>query len=188
MLSQLAAIWLVAASATGVPIDLLPGQSPSRPPVGQRVRVHLTTGERRVGNVAGWLPDTLRLRRLVYRGSPDSLLYIPRADITSYQSSRGRDELEGARRGARAGVLVGGGIGLVLLGLGLYSDAHCEDICLGTIVGGMLGVGTTLAGVVVGATIGVAAAPEQWSEPRAMASSDGRSHSRRLALGLSISR
>ena len=87
MLRQLAVIWLVAASATGVPIDLLPGQSPSRPPVGQRVRVHLTTGERRVGNVAGWLPDTLRLRQLVYRGSPDSLLYIPRADITSYQSS-----------------------------------------------------------------------------------------------------
>jgi hypothetical protein len=169
-------------------MHLLAGQSPSRPAVGQRVRIHVTTSELRVGKVAGWLEDTLVLRQLVYRGSPDSLLYIPRADIESYQASLGRDEGRGAGRGAKLGTLVGGGIGLVLLGLGLYSDSQCEEYCFGTLIGAVLGAGSTLAGFLVGATIGLVAAPERWSEPRSVATRELRSRSPQFALRLSIGR
>lgn len=189
MLRQLAVIALVVASATGAPIDLLAAQSPSRPAVGQRIRIHLTTGEPRVdGWVAGWTDDTLRLRRLVYKGSPDSLLYVPRSEISSYQTSLGHDKERGTGRGAKIGALVGGGIGLVMLGAGLYADSRCEEYCFGTLGGALGGAGATLIGYIVGGTIGLVTAPERWSEPRALASRESRSRSPQLALGLSISR
>ena len=189
MLRQLAMIALLVASATSVPVDFLPGQSPSPPAQGQRVRINLTTGELPAeGWMAGWVADTLLLRRLVYRGAPDSLRHIPRADIASYQASLGRDEGRGLARGAKAGALIGGSIGVVLLLLGLAADAGCGDgdYCFGTLFGAVFGAGATLGGTALGSVIGLLTAPERWSESRALASREYRSPSTRMALGLSI--
>lgn len=169
MLRQLATLALVLTSATSVPTGLLGGQSPAQPPLGQRIRVHLTVDPLRAeGWVAGWIDDTLRLRQLVYRGSPDSIRYIPRAHVASYQTSLGRDEGRGLKKGAKTGALIGGSIGLTLLLLGAASDHGCQDYCFGTLIGAVLGAGTTLGGVVLGSAIGLLWAPERWSEPRAI--------------------
>lgn len=168
MFRQLATIALIMASATSAPVGLA-GQAPSQPASGQRVRLNLTTGEPAVdGWAAGWVEDTLRLRQLVYGGSPDSVRLIPRAHIASYQTSLGRDERWGAARGAKTGALIGGGIGVTLLLLGIAADAGCEEYCFGTLIGGVIGAGTTLAGTLLGSVIGVLSARERWTVPRAM--------------------
>ena len=167
MLRRLATMALVLASATSALTGLLHAQPPSQPAAGQRVRIHLTADPPRAeGWVARWVDDTLHLRQLVYRGSPDSLRFIPRAHIASYQTSLGRDEGRGLRRGARTGALIGGGIGLTLLLLGAAADSGCQDYCFGTAIGAVFGAGTTLAGILLGSTIGLLAAPERWSEPQ----------------------
>jgi hypothetical protein len=164
-------------------------QSPSRPAAGERVRVHLTVGTTPVdGSVIGWNADTLVLAAVF---GPSRYTQIPRTNIASYQPSLGYDRERGFARGAKTGALIGGGVGIMLLIVGAVADAQgeCDDVCVpATVVGGVLGVGATLGGMMLGAAIGAIAAPERWGEAQSVASSDYRSPSTRLALMLSIAR
>lgn len=192
MLRQLPALALLVTVWTAVPSRETSAQAQSRPIAGQRVRVHVGAGRAPIeGTVVGWAADTLVLEPLHGRRSwLDTLRHVPRTSIVSYQPSLGRDHGRGFERGAKVGAIVGGSVGLALLIWGVIYDSRspCEDICIpASVVGGVLGVGTTLGGIVVGAALGALTGTEYWGEEQSVASTRYRSRSRHLALVLSIS-
>jgi hypothetical protein len=174
----------IAVAPTALPAQL----SPTRPLAGQRVRLHLVGSSGPVdGTVLGWAADTLVLGPLRRTHSlPDTLMRIPRTSILSYRPSLGPDYGVGLARGAKTGAIVGGTIGLAFLLIGIFRDAGgpCRD-CLdipASLVAGVFGVGVTLGGVLIGAAVGAAGAPDHWGDEQAIASGDRRDRTRRLAL------
>lgn len=199
MLRRLPFLTLLVTFLTAVPWrdasgqDPSPSPSPSRPAPGQRVRVHVGAGRAPIeGTVVEWAADTLVIGPLYARQSYlDTLLRVPRASIIGYQPSLGRDHVRGFVRGAKVGVMIGGGVGLALVIAGIIHDKQrpCVDVCIpAAVVGGVLGVGTTLGGLVLGAALGALGGPEVWGEGRSITSTGHRSRSRHLTLVLSIGR
>jgi hypothetical protein len=191
VLRQLRALALLTAVAAGVPWHAVSAQFPSRPTAGQRVRIHLNAGRAPiVGTVVGWTADTLVLGPLYGTAAYlDTLRRVPRASIVGYQPSMGRDHGRGFVQGAKVGAIVGGGVGLALVIAGILHDKRrpCEDICVpASVVGGVLGVGTTLGGIALGAALGALGGSERWGETQSVTSTGNRSRSRRLALVVSI--
>jgi hypothetical protein len=116
-------------------------------------------------------------------------LRVPRASIVSYQPSLGRDHGRGFVRGAKVGALVGVGVGLALVIAGIIHDSRAGEVFIpASVVGGVLAVGTTPGGTLLGAGLGVLGGPERWGVPQAVASTGHRSRSRHLVLVLSIAR
>jgi hypothetical protein len=184
----------VAVAIACAPV-LIAQPSPTRPAAGQRVRLHLVPPSSGIdGTVLGWVADTLVLGPLRReRSQPDTLMRIPRSSIVSYQPSLGADRDRGFARGARNGAIVGGMIGGAILLIGVLSDAgrgDCSD-CLpvpATLLGGVLGLATAVGGVLIGAAVGSASAPDRWGEAQRVASGDRPVRSRRVALVLSVVR
>jgi hypothetical protein len=191
MLRQLLVVAAAAVLGAG-PVSVRAQSSPSRPAPDQRVRINLVGGSATVeGRVVGWMADTLVLGGPILNGAPlDTSMRIPRASIASYQLGLGRDHGRGFARGVKAGALVGGSIGLALLITGALMDNECTDFCIPPVaVGAVLGVGTTLGGVLLGGMFGTIAAPQIWGEPQEVAAAGGpRSRRARLGVTLSLAR
>jgi hypothetical protein len=121
------------------------------------------------------------------RSHLDTLLHVPRESILGYQPSLGRDHGRGFVRGAKVGAIVGGAVGLALVIVGAIYDSRAEEVFIpATAVGGVLAVGTTLGGLLLGAGLGALGGPERWGEAQSVASTGHRSRSRQLALVFSL--
>ena len=189
--------FLVTALAITIamPPTALPAQlSPTRPSVGQRVRLHLVGSSEPVdGTVLGWAADTLVLGPLRRAHSlPDTLMRIPRTSIVSYRPSLGPHRGRGLAQGAKTGAIVGGTIGLAIFLIGVLRDAggSCHE-CLpvpASLVGGVFGVLTTVGGMLIGAAVGSAGAPDRWGDEQAISSSERQGRPRPFALVLSLAR
>ena len=194
MLRQLVIV-ATAAALGAAPLLVHAQPSPSRPAAGQRVRVNLAGDSGSVvGRVFAWDGDTLMVEGVYLRGRMlHTPMRIPRASIASYQQPVGRDYDRGFSRGVKTGAIVGGTVGLALVVTGIVMDKSrepCDDFCIpATAVGAVLGVGATLGGVLLGATLGTIAAPERWGDPRQVAAAGGaRSRRGRLAVTFSLAR
>ena len=114
--------------------------------------------------------DSLHVRRPMLRYYRDSVdVAIAWRDVTELAVSRGVDRGAGARRGALTGALVVGVPGAAatagLLWYDWRRDQHnrCYEWCyLGPVVMGVLTVGGTATGAIVGALIGAGTGRERW--------------------------
>ena len=138
----------------------------------QRVRLLLADPAGRLdGVVVGWRGDTLLLvTPRDPRAAPP--VRILESQITGFRVSLGHDRGRGARRGARWGALVGGGLGLAVLGAAAVYDLRGEggDYFFPASLFAALYVPVfTVGGTVIGLGLGALVAPERWGAVQPLA-------------------
>ena len=163
---QVALVAALALSAASV------GGAQWAPEPGHRVRVELRDGLSLTGRVHALTADSVWLR---VEGAM-SLAAVPRDSLVAFRSSLGRSHGAGARRGARIGALVGGGLGLLVFGAGVAADAtgHCGDCFFpASLITGVYGAGLLVVGTTSGLAVGALVGRERWG-PRVSVVSDTR--------------
>ena len=155
---------LVAAFALGATTLDAQRQPPSQLRAGDRVRARLAAPWRATafGTLLLATTDSLRVRRdevmdtlrLTWRD-------IERLDVSTYRFTPS----EGARRGARAGFLVGAVVSTVAIVAAVRADRSGKDyIVPATGIVAVLGAGFTLGTTLLGSGLGAAAPGERWLE------------------------
>lgn len=127
----------------------------------QRVKLELHDGRVLTGRVETLSVDSVRL----LTSRPVELVGLRRDSLVAFRTSLGRSHSAGARRGAKIGALVGGGLGLLALGAGVAADVsgYCSESHVPTsVVTGILGSGLLVVGTVSGLAIGAVVGREQW--------------------------
>ena len=147
------AILLTAGAST------LGAQVPLPERAGTTVRIETSTNRVFRGALLDGPRDSLRLRQDVR----DSIIAVPLASVRTYsvlRTNRGR--------GARRGLVIGGGVALGIVGLLTAANSN-EEAALE--VGMLLALPATLLGGGIGAGVGASLATPEWSAPVALRAS-----------------